>query len=413
MRPVAALLALGILLGGCSERERANPFDPLNPNTGGRPAGFKAIAGSAYVQLRWQAPVGVDLTGYHLQRRAQGDSVYRVLVNHISASQTTFLDTNVQNDLRYDYKMSFIIDEQISPIVAEDYATPGRLRPWATDGGTSEALLLSADGRHVVLAERGFDSPGAIAVDPFDGRVWVTDSFAGEVVLLLFGTRAILGGFRKPIAVGLDPRDASAWVCDEFQGEVRHFTRDGLPDTPPLIGPFGLPIAVAVDGTDGSVWVCDNGARQVQVFDESGVRRRTVDTPRPSRISIHPVTRDAWITSFEQGVIMRLSADGLDFDQFGGFRGPIGIAVDGTRNRVWVAEAVAGRLLALRMDGTIELALNGYPEAREVAVDPNTGNAWVVVPRARRIAVVNPDGHEVGAVEGLTTPVGIAIDPGR
>ena len=114
MRTVAALLALGVLLGGCSERERANPFDPMNPSTGGRPAGFKAIAGSGYVQLRWQTPVGVDLTGYHLRRRAQGDSVYRVLVNAIHASQTSFLDTNVQNDQRYDYRLSFIIDEQIS-----------------------------------------------------------------------------------------------------------------------------------------------------------------------------------------------------------------------------------------------------------------------------------------------------------
>ncbi len=413
MRSVAALLALGVLLGGCSERERANPFDPSNPGTHGRPAGFMAVAGSGYVQLRWQSPVGIDLEGFHLKRRAQGDSVYRVLVTRIQPLSTTFLDTNVSNDRRYDYRLSYIFDGEISAVAAEDFATPGRLRPWVSDAGASEVLLLSADGRRVVFAERGFSSPVPLAVDPADGRVWVGDNYTGEVTLLLFGTRVRITSFLRPIAIALDPRDGSAWVCDENLGEVGHYTRDGVRATPPRIGPFSLPIASAIDPVDGTIWVCDNGARQVQVFNADGTRRRTIDTPRPSRIAIHPVTRDAWVTSFEQGVVLRLPYDGLGFEQFDGFRGPIGIAVDGARNRVWVAEAVAGRVLALDTDGTIERAVTGYPEAREIAVDPHTGNAWVVVARTRRIAVVTPEGAEIGAVEGLAGPLGIALDPGR
>ena len=46
MRRVAALLTVALLAAGCSERARLNPFDPANPDTGGQPAGFVAIAGN-------------------------------------------------------------------------------------------------------------------------------------------------------------------------------------------------------------------------------------------------------------------------------------------------------------------------------------------------------------------------------
>ena len=71
MRRLLPILASAtLLLAGCSRRERANPFDPLNPSTSGRPSGFVALAGDREVRLRWQAVQGNSLSGYQIFRRA-------------------------------------------------------------------------------------------------------------------------------------------------------------------------------------------------------------------------------------------------------------------------------------------------------------------------------------------------------
>ena len=44
MRRLLPILASAtLLLTGCSSRERANPFDPLNPQTSGRPSQGRAL----------------------------------------------------------------------------------------------------------------------------------------------------------------------------------------------------------------------------------------------------------------------------------------------------------------------------------------------------------------------------------
>ena len=48
-----AVLALVVLSGGCTDRPRSNPLDPNNPDTGGGPATFTAIAQNGQVELRW------------------------------------------------------------------------------------------------------------------------------------------------------------------------------------------------------------------------------------------------------------------------------------------------------------------------------------------------------------------------
>jgi DNA-binding beta-propeller fold protein YncE len=413
MRSVAAVLVAAGLLAGCSERERANPFDPLNPQTGGVPAGFVAVAGSGYIQLRWQVPVGIDLIGYRLARRAAGDTAYRVLSERLAPNSSLFTDFNVANGRRYDYRLSYIFDTGVAPAGAEDFATPGPLRPWVTDSDVAQALQLSADGRHIVLAEQGFVSPGPVAVDPSDGRLWVGDTYTGNLSIFASGTRVNISSLESAIAIAIDPRDHSAWVCDEHLGEVAHFRSTGDRAVPPRIGPFSYPIDVAVDPNDGTVWVCDNDARQVQVFRSDGVRLRTIDVPRPSRIAVHPVTQDAWVTSFESGVVLRLSVDGVESETFPGFRGPIAIAIDGPRQRVWVADALAGQVVALHESGTVQHVISGQLEVRDIAVDPHTGNAWTVLPRLRRVSVLSPDGAEIAATQGLRSPAAIALDPGR
>ena len=413
MRALTALLILALFATGCSRRDRANPFDPGNPSTRGRPAGFVALAGNSNVVLRWQRLEGEQL-GYRLARRVQGDSLFRVLVELLSPTATSYGDFGLLNGRRHEYRLSFVFEGGPAPSGAEDFGTPGPLRPWVTAFGSGELLRLTADGRRVMSSDPFFVNPTAVAVDPAQGLVWVSDPFSGVVVRINPGNgeRLLINDPDLPGAIAIDPIRHTAWVCDERQSEVAQFRIDGGPGLPPAIGPVDLALSVAVDPIDQSLWVCDNGARAVRQFSSSGAPRWASTLPRPSRIAIDSLTRTGWVTSFESGAVMIVAANGAVLDTLRGFSGPIGIAVDARRGRVWVADAVAGTIVALQRDGTVERRITGFPEVRELAVDLSTGNVWATVPGDGRVVVVSPAGAIVTQIGGISLPHAIALDPG-
>src|SRR5262245_20649826 len=106
MRLFVALLAL-LALAGCSNRERANPFDPKNPNTRGSPGGFTAIANDGFVELHWAPAAGTGLVGYHLYRRSPADT-FVALTGLLSPSLTGYRDRGLLNGVTYTYRLTFV-----------------------------------------------------------------------------------------------------------------------------------------------------------------------------------------------------------------------------------------------------------------------------------------------------------------
>src|SRR5262245_64982884 len=112
MRARVALLALAVTLAlsGCSQRDRANPLDPQNPNSRGAPTGFNAIAGFLTVRLNWDARPDLDIDGFQVYRRAAGDSLYRPLSSQLPPRSSTLLDTGVPNGAETRYRLSFVVE---------------------------------------------------------------------------------------------------------------------------------------------------------------------------------------------------------------------------------------------------------------------------------------------------------------
>ena len=414
MRGRAALLIVALLAAGCSRRPRANPFDPANPTTHGRPVGFVALAGNRTVTLRWEPLASPDLLGYRLERREQGEAAFQVLAPLLSAGTSSYYDYGAPNGVRIDYRLSYVFGAGPSPDAASDYAIPGPLRPWVTDVGSGRLVRLTADGHHVAFTDGGFESPTGVAVDPFQGTVWASDSFTGVVVRYnpSNGDRIeIIGSTARPGAIAVDPLKHTAWVCDERQSAVLQFTLSGAPGSPAAVGPVGLPLDVAVDPQDGTLAVCDNQALRLLQFAPTGALRWSRAVPRPSRVAIDSLTRDAWATSFQSGVVVRVGFDGTVGDTVR-VQGPIGVAVDARRGRVWVADALGGSIVTLDRSGAVERRITGFPEVREIAVDLDTGNAWATVPGDGRVVVVSPEGSLVAQLGGFVQPYAIALDPG-
>ena len=415
MRAVLPLLTALALLAGCSNRERANPLDPANPVTGGRPQGFNAVAGQSVVTLSWTAQPALAIDGFLLQRLVTGDSLYRSVPAAFAPGTSGYTDLLVSDGSLIRYRLYYLIHGSPGHLPAEDEATPGPQRPWVADVGAGTLVLLSPDGRDVVSSSRDAGDLQSLAVDPADGRVWTSSRFDGLVTTRLPGDRVPVNilGLGQPFSLAVSPRDHGAWIC-ELGGALVHYSASGT-SLPGRVDLLDTPSGVAVSLRDYSVWVCENGGDRVRHFDSAGGLIATGYVGTPSRLAVDSVSGQAWVTSLSLGRIWRLSALGARLDSSSVAAGPIGIAMDARRGRVWVADAVGDRVVVLDLANmhSVLFTVTSLPQARDVDVDPATGEAWVVARASNEVVRISPAGVVLQRLGGFSDPAEVRVDPGQ
>ena len=415
MRLRPALLALLVLVGSCSRRERSNPLDPENPNTGGAPEGFNAIADAASVRLRWNARPDLPIDGFRLLRLAPGDSLYRplgpLLPNFISSEE----DGTTDAGLEYRYRLHYVIGGALAARFAEDAAMPGPLRPWVVDADGGRVLRLSPDGRDVLQARSGFGSSSSLAVTPEFGPLWVADELAGVVDIVNVGdfTGPRVRGVSDPFSIALDPFDGSGWICDLAQpGSVRHYQSNGATASPATLPLLDDPEGVATSAADGAVWVTELAGGRVRRYWPDGLPQGARPLLSPSRVAVDSATGEAWVTSVFSGWVWRVDSTLTVLDSLR-LQGPLGLALDWRRRTAWVADPVGDELVAIDMDTrAVRFRVAGLGAPRDVAVDLARGDAWAVSRPTSSVYRVSPAGAIVGAVGGLGDPAEVRLDPG-
>lgn len=409
MRPRAALLIAALALSGCAARDRANPFDPSNQGTQGRPVGFTALARDGHVVLRWNVVENSDLAGYRIRRRVPGDTVERTIATLLDPGVSSYTDFGTLNGLDHSYRLSWVFRSGGESPSADDTATPGPAVAWVADGTYRRLARLTADGRHVDEDRTGFLSPTAVAVDTVTRDVWMAD---GARLWLLHPVTGVLvsiptGGTPGEIAV--DPAEHGAWVCLETDGEARYHGADGaLQHT---IAGLGTPIGLALDPVDGTLWICERDSNRVSRHDPDTGRLGVTGVTKPSRVAVDAVTREAWVTSYADGKLHRLGRDGAITFTLAPLGGPVGVAVDAVRGRVWVADLDLDRVLVLERDGTPAFTVGGLAGPRAVAVDVETGEAWVACAASGEVVRIDAAGTVLRRLRAFGSATGIALDP--
>lgn len=418
MRARLALLTLALFAAGCAKREHANPFDPENPETGGRPTGFAATAGPGLVELRWNVPNVPGPVGFQVYRRVAGEADFSPASLLLPASVTSLTDFGLANGVLHEYRLYYVFGTQSGGLPASDYATPGPRRPWVAELGEpgfapARAHLLSPDGHHVRRTLTGLFGPTGVAYDRSRDRVWVADTYDGSVLSFDpdYVTRAAIVGLSEPVAIAVDSTFDDLWVCDQARGAVLHYTRSGAPKGPTSIASLSYPTSIALDPVDGALWVCERNGNRVRRFSRSGTPLSAIATFSPSRVAVDSTTRDAWVTSAEGGRVLHLPYSGGVADSFA-VAAPVGIAVDWRRGRIWVADAAGGQVLAMRRSGLVEFAVRGLPAAREVAVDLASGECWATVDGLDAVVRISPAGAVLERLGGFRHPWGIVVDSG-
>jgi hypothetical protein len=407
------LVGVALLCAGCGARERANPFDPLNPTTNGRPSGFLALSGDREVTLHWNGVSGEAFVGFQLFRRVPGDVDFYEITPVLSPTTTTFRDFPLLNGDDYSYRLYFVFRSGLGSLPAEDVGRPGPALPWVIESGGTQLYRLTPDNRHVRDRRGGYGRTTDVATQPRNGDVWVADQGSGRVVIYQTGTGVTVSvpGFQLPAAVAVDPSNSTGWVCDTGLRRVYHVRRDGQVEAA-SIGPLNEPVDAAVDPFNSFLWVCELGANRVLHYDDIGQIQWSCPVAGPSRVAVDSTTREGWVTSFSSGTVTRISSSGVALDTYGGFVAPLGIAVDSRRGRVWIADPYAGRVTVLRTDGQEEFHVTGLNDAGELSVDPVTGEAWVVLGISGSVATISPAGILQRIQGGFRSPYAISVDPG-
>jgi hypothetical protein len=137
------------LLCSCSQRERANPLDPQNPNSNGAPTGFNAIAGYLAVRLNWDAEPDLAIDGFMLYRLLAGDSLYRPVAGLLSKRSSTFLDSGVPNGAETRYRLYFTTAGELSRWPRKMWPCRARCAAgrWMPTAGCSRSLPMRATSR--------------------------------------------------------------------------------------------------------------------------------------------------------------------------------------------------------------------------------------------------------------------------
>jgi DNA-binding beta-propeller fold protein YncE len=414
MRRLTLLLILAGALGGCSSREHANPFDPANPDTGGRPAGFVALAGNATVSLRWSAASAPGLLGYQVFRKLPADSAYSAISGILPPRTTRFDDFGLLNGVDHAYRLYFVLAQGLGTLPAEDVATPGPVVPWITDFTAGTLIQLTADGRHAAFALNPVAgaTPAELDLDRSSGALWACDPSFGIVWYYQPRTAtltAIRSGLDTPNAAAVDTVDHSAWIGDTGFSDVERFAPDGSLVSPFVLHNLAGPIGLAVDPRDRALWVCERQGDRVRRIgaDTTGF---AVGVIAPSRVAVDSATGNAWVTSFNRGTVVAITPAGARVDSMVALVGPVGVAVDARRGRIWIADPDANQVVALRRDASLEFRVAGLPGANDVAVDPATGEAWVALAGNGSVARLSASGRVVRQTGGFLEPYGIRLD---
>jgi DNA-binding beta-propeller fold protein YncE len=222
-----------------------------------------------------------------------------------------------------------------------------------TWGGTPPADPPSVT---FLRSDRGpFRSPGQIAIDPADGRRYITDPGRGRVLVRDAEGRlqTIEGGFNVPMGIAVGD-SGEVYVGEAGSGTVTVFDRDLAPlDTLGVVGDFIRPNAISVDTTTGRIYVVDSGTDTVEVYSWGGMYEfRLVGFGLPVGVYVEPVEGKVFVADRDNNRIQVFTRDGVFL---GGFpvTGPLTAGITGdSSERLYVSDSFQGHVKVFDQCGT-------------------------------------------------------------
>jgi hypothetical protein len=371
----AACFTLILLLGGCESRERANPFDPRNPETHGSPAVLDARAGNHEVILHWDigAIAGVETADLYRREIPSGPEM-RLTPGGIDPASGIFADATARNGVGYEYRLEIGLSTGASRSSAWDAATPGRAIPWVAHADGGGLALLTPDGRDLV---RRVDTGRwflDLAADTSSSTFWAADYLGGSLSRYdADGNRLARFPLDGARAVAVSPDGESVWDASFRDGRIEWRTASGVAMWSEITGSH---VEDILADADGGVWTAawfEGGIGEVRFYRDSLMVAKYDDLIRP--VALTESDRDRVVVVDRLDLRLRSYTSAGEGPQSGRILvDPGDVCPDGTGG-VWVSDPGRGGLVHLNRD-LEEVSFVVLPKVLGITLDAVGGRLW-------------------------------------
>ena len=332
---LAMQLCIALFLSiSCSERQRINPIDPDNPETGGRLQAPELVSFRDTVAVKWQKIESVDISTYNIYRRIGNEPEFS-LIYRAQPFDDQFLDTKAAYDVERLYKVSASVPGYETPWSEASRIRPGPSFVWVADADNGQIIKLSHDGEHIVLRS---------------------------------------SRFVRPIQIVMNPEFQFGWVLDFQMNDVIQVKKDG--EFARLAIHQSAVSAMANDAVDNSLWLLSRRTGVLRRLRPDGSERLFVDDLKnPRAVLVDPRTRAAWVVQTGSGSIIEIDTSGAIVRKITGFMAPQHAVLDAAADVMWVADSTSLHIVPLDAPDRRKI-ISGFGFLRKLALDPATRACW-------------------------------------
>ena len=417
-RVAVTAVILAALLAGCAQRDRLNPLDPKNGATGGRIAGFAALAGNRQVEIRWTRLPQPDVASYALLRWRSGETP-QYIGDPYGKTIAGTVDSAVTNDETYNYRLVAFFLSGDSAVSQTDTATPGSRKIVVLSAGLPGLVGLTPDARDILYVQPAAEAYEDMELDRVHTLLWLTMPDAGFILRTYFDGRPAGPTIDHPHPADVSVSDLRgvAWIAFPDDHLVRAFgPNPATVDTFRTISSLGEAHVVEAGTADPTVWV-GNEAGTVRRFTADGILLNDWSLgARVIAIALDEAAERAWTavrTSSGDDLYLLDARDSTATKVPGRWSGIADLAVDAATRSVWVSErgtprAGNGRLTRLSASGAAQAILTGI-EPFGIMVDPVTGDCWASEIHTSRVVEVSPGGLIVRGSAPIDLPYAVRV----
>ncbi len=321
-------------MSSCSDRERTNPLDPVNPETRGAPVGLKIQSNRDSMKLSWEIMEVNDYTYTEIYKgSSKTDLTYWTTV---SANISSINDSGLIYDTPYAYAVKGITRFSESKLSDPVMFIPGPVNIWVSDRHNWNLWKIGYDGSHQLFQE-ALIAPSAIEYDSSRQRLWVAKSLEQQII--------------------------------SFENDTQSYSFS-LP---------GIPVDIALDSENQILYVIMQNVNQVKGYDYSGNEVLSVAMDDPfsvsSKIAWDRLSKSVWTTSPSLDRVYRLSisSSGNKVTVYPSIENPGPIRADPTTGKIWIGTGTG--IARINKNGDFEIFMEDY-FITDISLHPDTGDCY-------------------------------------
>ncbi len=405
------------LLISCTDRERLNPFDPGNPETGGAPSGVLLSSNHKVVSLCWD-PVEInDLLGYVVYRTT--DSPIDTIDFQITTGDVCFNDLNTEYDSTYFYSLQTLTKHDSSRRSTPVGITPGPVNIWLTDYYAATVKRMTYDGAHTLGAAE-LNSPIAVCVDTIYNRAIVADYWDQRLYKLDMDLQILLHSTLsyRPVDLDIDLSSGTIYVLLETDiGIINVIDPTGL-----LIESISFPRVLSnrssliYDNISKSIWVNNfDTVYQYQLQEQDHfITHSAIQGTRA--IASDPISGGCWVGG-DSGIV-KISPNG-EIDTVKWSFIPYAIDCDPTNGDCYYTgydyysqSWQTGRINGSSPSIDSQILGNEYPDLYGIKVIPGIGSSGFIANQVRtwKLLRFTADGELIGELNDFNNGLDFALE---